>query len=364
MNIKSLLIGSAAALSTVTGAYAADAVVAAEPEPMEYVRVCDAYGAGFFYIPGTETCLSISGYVWYQVDPAANVVVGANGYAHFDITGFTKNVRARVNFDARSETEWGTLRSYIRLQSTWTGYNTFDGPVAVDQAWLSIGGLRMGYTESAWVDTTNGGASSGGSHSWSGMSYGYQQRDLVQYSFSGGNGVFATLSLEDDNNGNWVPDVVGVVGIGQAWGDVWARAAYDESASGWAASLGVQLNVPNMEGSSLRVIAYYASNDNGYAMNNWGDVSGNAVAGSQWSILASYNHQFTPEFGASIGGQYISRDYANFGARHWAAELNLVWTPVTNLEIRGEAVYSHIGAIGNFGASNAASGFLRVTRYF
>ncbi|MEK1855442.1 MAG: porin, partial [Phyllobacterium sp.] len=57
MNIKSLLLGSAAALAAVTGARAADAVVVAEPEPVEYVRVCDAYGAGFFYIPGTETCL-------------------------------------------------------------------------------------------------------------------------------------------------------------------------------------------------------------------------------------------------------------------------------------------------------------------
>ncbi|MDP3899349.1 MAG: porin, partial [Mesorhizobium sp.] len=72
MNIKSLLIGSAAALVAVTGARAADAVMAPEPEPVEYVRICDAYGAGFFYIPGTETCLKISGYVWYQI--------AANGY--------------------------------------------------------------------------------------------------------------------------------------------------------------------------------------------------------------------------------------------------------------------------------------------
>ncbi len=57
MNIKSLLIGSAAALAAVSGAHAADAIVAAEPEPLEYVRVCDAFGTGFFYIPGTETCL-------------------------------------------------------------------------------------------------------------------------------------------------------------------------------------------------------------------------------------------------------------------------------------------------------------------
>eukprot|EP00657_Telonema_sp_P-1_P005310 TRINITY_DN2259_c0_g1_i1.p1 TRINITY_DN2259_c0_g1~~TRINITY_DN2259_c0_g1_i1.p1 ORF type:complete len:136 (-),score=60.69 TRINITY_DN2259_c0_g1_i1:117-524(-) len=67
MNIKSLLIGSAAALVAVSGARAADAIVAAEPEPVEYVRVCDAFGTGFFYIPGTETCLKIDGYVRFRV---------------------------------------------------------------------------------------------------------------------------------------------------------------------------------------------------------------------------------------------------------------------------------------------------------
>ena len=68
MNIKSLLLGSAAALVAVSGARAADAVVIAEPEPMEYVRVCDTYGVGFYYIPGTETCLRIGGYIRYDID--------------------------------------------------------------------------------------------------------------------------------------------------------------------------------------------------------------------------------------------------------------------------------------------------------
>ena len=66
MNIKSLLLGSAAALAVVSGAQAADAVIAAEPEPMEYVKVCDAYGTGFFYIPGTETCLKVGGSLRYE----------------------------------------------------------------------------------------------------------------------------------------------------------------------------------------------------------------------------------------------------------------------------------------------------------
>jgi hypothetical protein len=35
--------------------------VRAEPQPVEYVRVCSLYGAGFYYIPGTDTCLRLSG---------------------------------------------------------------------------------------------------------------------------------------------------------------------------------------------------------------------------------------------------------------------------------------------------------------
>ena len=60
--IKSLLLGSAAGLAAVAGAQAADLPVA-KAAAVEYVRVCSAYGAGFFYIPGTETCLRIGGRV-------------------------------------------------------------------------------------------------------------------------------------------------------------------------------------------------------------------------------------------------------------------------------------------------------------
>src|SRR5690349_13614417 len=100
MNIKSLLLGSAAALVAVTGARAADAVVIAEPEPMEYVRVCDTYGVGFYYIPGTETCLRISGRIRYDID------------FQEDDDGWRKRTEAVVNFDARSETEYGTFRRF------------------------------------------------------------------------------------------------------------------------------------------------------------------------------------------------------------------------------------------------------------
>ena len=382
MNIKSLLIGSAAALVAATGARAADAIVMPEPEPVEYVRVCDMYGAGFFYIPGTETCLAISGYVWYQV--------GASSATRF----FANSVRARVNFDARSETEWGTLRGYIRLQGDWDPQNQLlggtvttvagvpvvpgtintvsrfgtDGLTALDQAYITLGGLFMGYSESTWAaDYTNPGATNFGSHSWSGLAYGYQQRHRIGYTFNGGNGLFATLSLEDDGNTNYVPDFVFKAGVNQGWGALWAKVAYDEDLApaaaalvgaraaglsgvdGWAASLGAHINVPNMPGSSFKLIGFYASNANAYSV------------GSRWSVLASYNHQFSSTLGASIGAQYFNdTNFAGAGRpTAWQVELSVVATPVTNFEVRAEI--NHFKASGVRGVT---SGYLRFTRYF
>ena len=59
--VKSLLLGTAAGLAAVGGTQAADLPVKAKA--VEYVKVCSLYGAGFFYIPGTDTCLKIGGYV-------------------------------------------------------------------------------------------------------------------------------------------------------------------------------------------------------------------------------------------------------------------------------------------------------------
>src|ERR1051326_6065360 len=59
--VKSLLLGTAAGLVGVAGAQAADLPVKAKP--VEYVKVCSVYGEGFFYIPGTDTCMKIGGYV-------------------------------------------------------------------------------------------------------------------------------------------------------------------------------------------------------------------------------------------------------------------------------------------------------------
>ena len=66
--IKSLILGSAAGLVALSGAQAADLPVKAKA--VEYVRICSLYGAGFFYIPGTDTCIKLGGYV--RVDTTFN----------------------------------------------------------------------------------------------------------------------------------------------------------------------------------------------------------------------------------------------------------------------------------------------------
>ena len=58
--VKSLLLGTAAGLIAVGGAQAADLPVKAKA--VEYVKICSLYGAGFYYMPGTDTCIKLGGY--------------------------------------------------------------------------------------------------------------------------------------------------------------------------------------------------------------------------------------------------------------------------------------------------------------
>src|SRR5690348_16235138 len=71
--VKSLILGSAAGLLAIGGAQAADLPIKAKA--VEYVRVCSLYGAGFYYMPGTDTCIKFGGYL------RADTSVGAGDYS-------------------------------------------------------------------------------------------------------------------------------------------------------------------------------------------------------------------------------------------------------------------------------------------
>src|SRR6478752_2287244 len=76
--VKSLLLGTAAGLAAVSGTQAADLPVKAKP--VEYVKICSLYGEGFYYIPGTDICLKVGGYV--QADYGWNSA--GNGQPHYN----------------------------------------------------------------------------------------------------------------------------------------------------------------------------------------------------------------------------------------------------------------------------------------
>ncbi|HEX4237860.1 MAG TPA: porin, partial [Xanthobacteraceae bacterium] len=61
MDARRLLLGGVAGLVAVVGAHAAEIPVKAKA--VQYVRVCTLYGDGFYFIPGTQTCMKIGGFV-------------------------------------------------------------------------------------------------------------------------------------------------------------------------------------------------------------------------------------------------------------------------------------------------------------
>jgi hypothetical protein len=294
MNIKSLLLGSAAALVAVSGARAADAVVIAEPEPMEYVRVCDVYGTGFYYIPGTETCLRIGGYIRYDIGVGVlghQDVIDKEDFSDGDIERndtYYKRARFQLRVDSRSETELGTLRTYAAVNFQWTtnangsvsdGTTTFGGvtdaadAVTIEHAYIELGGFRIGKTDSLFTTFTGYGGSIINDDI---VPFGPYETHQIAYTFTGGNGFSAAIALEegdgggfdvdgdgDDDIGNlytldsYVPHVTGGIAWTQGWGGISAVAGYDANWEEWAGK--VRLDVNATEQLSLFVMAGYKS---------------------------------------------------------------------------------------------------------
>jgi hypothetical protein len=147
--VKSLLLGTAAGLVAVAGAQAADLPVKAKP--VEYVKICTLYGDGFYYIPGTDTCLKLGGYVradyGYNVRGARTMnysgVLGAHDRTTSD---FSTRHRANVQIDTRTQTAYGTLRTFESIHVSNENEGTVD--VQVARAFIQWAGFTFGRTAS------------------------------------------------------------------------------------------------------------------------------------------------------------------------------------------------------------------------
>jgi len=260
MKLKSLLFGSAAILAAGTGAQAADLPTA---EPVEYVRICDAFGTGFFYIPGTDTCLAIGGMVradftYTDFDSSSdNANDNVNG-RHREFNNYRELVRGEINLDARTQTDFGLIRAYIGYRMTLIGDNV--GSSRYDIRDASNSQSTNPYLRNAFIQITNdwGTITAGRTSSFfdffGSNTFGTvvsidditNEANLGAYTAAFGNGFSATIAIEDplsngrryntsydvtdiSQNGRFdighdtyegqeYPDVVGNLRLDQGWG--------------------------------------------------------------------------------------------------------------------------------------------------
>ena len=275
--VKSIILGSAAGLIAVSGAQAADLPVKAKA--VEYVRICSLYGAGFFYIPGTDTCIKLGGYLradttfnssGTQGAPAWSGDSGAQDrYRNYFVT----RSRMALTVDTRTATEYGVVRTFGQGDFTFdmlggSGqnpnslatnlgnngnllYSAGGGYVGVEFVFIQFAGFTFGKSASAYATPWHGYPGNSNSYLLGGHDT-VTGVNNIQYTAQFGNGVSGTIGLDDPTvfnrtsvynlatglnaagtTGNayagvHAPDVVGNIRIDQAWGLFQISAAAHE----------------------------------------------------------------------------------------------------------------------------------------
>jgi hypothetical protein len=196
--VKSLLLGTAAGLVAVSAGQAADLPVKAKP--VEYVKICTLYGAGFYYMPGTDICLKVGGYARAETTYHSNGNF-SGGPTAGDVNNRTTNefvmrARAYITADAREQTAWGTARAYVAVgvATTDVGNGLTPSILGFNRAFIQWAGITAGVTQSFYDFFSSAAISyrayfpnedTGDSGWW-----------VWAYTAQLGNGLSATLSVE------------------------------------------------------------------------------------------------------------------------------------------------------------------------
>ena len=252
-----------------SGAQAADLPVKAKA--VEYVRICSLYGAGFFYIPGTDTCIKLGGYVRIDTtfngsiygQPTYNGDLGqGNRYRDY----FVSRSRMALTVDTRTATEYGVVRTFGQGDFQFNNFSSFNpavtgagsnalntpggGYVAVEMVFIQFAGFTFGKSASAYATPWHGYPGNNNSYLLGGHDT-VTGVNNIQYTAQFGNGVSATIGLDDPTvfnrtsllnlgvgatpalpvfgiqatavggnayGGTVAPDIVGNLRVDQAWG--------------------------------------------------------------------------------------------------------------------------------------------------
>lgn len=294
---RSVFLGAAAGLIALGGvAQAADLPVKAKP--IEYVKVCSLYGPGFYYVPGTDTCIKLGGYTRMHMEVGNNAFglnpdYGAGGAANRYSNAYTWRSRQDLNIDTRTATEYGMVRTYAEFVFQWTSgsysgtgtgatggstvYQSIGGTSAPNNAnpgavaygtvgvwfaFIQFAGFTMGETISQF--STPWGDYPGNYNDLPGSS-GWQPVNQFSYTADLGQGIALSVSAQDqapstqaglwnvsaasaagiatgtyggnDNAGTIAPDLIASLRVDQAWGLFQASvAAHDNHAAYYGAT--------------------------------------------------------------------------------------------------------------------------------
>ncbi|HEV2560364.1 MAG TPA: porin [Microvirga sp.] len=398
--VKSLLLGSAAGLAAVSVAQAAD-LPARKAAPVDYVRVCNTYGSGFFFIPGTETCLRVSGRV------RAELLYSEPDIRADDALGF--RALGRLQADARTATAYGLLRSVVRLEGQFRSGSGFgrvgnaESSVGVAQAFIQFGGLTAGRVTSFFSN-----ADLPTSHFGTLRFDDAPETNLFAYTFSFGNGFSASIAVEDaydrrqeggvfdfgtfnaveiDYAGQTMPDLVGNLKYTGTWGNAQLSGAVHQlrdidadvdTEYGFAVMGSVGINLPFLgAGDSAWLAAAYSSGAVSYS--GFGSTRGllplggisSAISGSfgssaipdavisitgdiqktdVWNVAGGVTHNWTPQLSSSLFGSYARVEFGNSANSpltggyvdfsEWRIGTNTIWRPVSGLQLGVEVIYA------------------------
>ena len=391
MTMKSVLLGAAAGIATVSVAQAADLTMT-KAEAVEYVKVCSEFGPGFFYIPGTDTCLRIQGNM--RADYSYNTANKRN--RPLDGTGRQVNQtsfqgRTEIQFDARTDTDYGLLRSFLSinavyghsLNQTWAYGSVSGSTLSVDKAFIQFGGLTAGFAESQYAYFDNYfGDDFFAPYFGSGF---VGTKDQLAYTAQFGGGFSGTLSLEDPkayqqgvigdtSAGTQSPDIIGNIHVDQSWGSAQIMAALhqirtlgldggaDPNANprtkwGFAVGAGGSIKFPLLSGGYIAsefdyadgASAYTGLQDNQFSPAGAPDApdavitaSGGEKLAKSWSVSSEAGISLTPQLTALIFGSYGKFNapaiYGDFTT--YVAGAQLKYEMVKNFWIGGEVYYA------------------------
>lgn len=343
MSFKTVLLSSAAVFIAASDARAADGIAPEPVEPVAYVRVCDAYGEGWWYIPGTESCLKLDGDVRVQY----RSLHYHDATSSDDETSFhDSDYRGRLNVRANSETELGTLASRIRFVGSggsddsnhYDELSVSEGPssasVAVDWVEIGLAGMQVGWGDDFW---TRGGNYGFYQAQYDGP-YGDYDGLFFEYAFAA-NGWVATAGIEDgDVSGEaGAPDLYAGLSYSNAGWYLAGLAYRDSSADSFAWKVRADYDMSAWL-KGLAVGGWYMSDDGrtDYVKGHAFGVTANVNLARDLILFGGYGRYEDGYFdrAGTCGAAGNAACGSNAGYRTWTA--GLVWEVVPSLTIQPE----------------------------